>query len=794
MSQILDLPVGDMSCASCAVRLEKRLSRLPGTYASVSFASGHARVELTGGQTTPDTVVDAIRKAGFTVPDQTADYDIGGMSCVACAARIEKLLNRTEGVHAEVNFATERAHVTWTPGLVSQDDIISRITGAGFTALPADTSLSSSDRKRRRDWRAALLNFLPALALSLPLFAGMAGMFRGEHHEMIPRWLQFCLATPVQFWCGRHLYDRAWNAVRSGSANMDVLVVLGTTIAWAFSAVVTFAGLHEPVYFESSAGVITLILLGRLMETRARNQAGAGIEGLLKLQPAVAHVETENGLTDRPAASLRPDDIFIIRPGESIPADGLVLEGLSETDESMLTGESLPVPKKTGSAVSAGTLNGNGVLRVRTTNAGQHTMLARITQMVEQAQGSKARVQQLADRISGVFVPVVLAIALLTFLINAFIGQPLNTALIRAVAVLVIACPCSLGLATPTAIMVGTARGARSGILFRNASVLERVHHLNTLLLDKTGTLTEGRPSVSDIVPADGVEERTLLSIAAGLEAQSEHPLARAIVRIAKERGITPSDAQDISAVPGHGLSARIGSWPALLGSPRFLTEQGVEDEMPAFVQEAESAGKTVTAIALGGRLLGCIALTDTIRPEAREVITALQHDHIRPVMVTGDNPRAAQQVATALGITDIRAGVLPDGKVEAVKDFRQDGAVTGMAGDGINDAPALAAADVSFAIGSGSAIAIENADVVLMRDDLHALTDAISLSRATLRKIRQNLFFAFIYNIIGLPLAACGLLSPLVAGAAMAFSSVSVVSNSLLLNLWRGARQPEKT
>ncbi|AQS88064.1 cation/heavy metal transporter [Neoasaia chiangmaiensis NBRC 101099] len=783
MSQELDFVVEGMSCAACAARIEKVLNRIDGVAALVNFANARAQVDLAE-DATPSTVVEAVRRSGFDVAGREVDLSLGGMSCAACAARIEKLLNRLPVTEASVNFAAERAHVRFVPGIVSVEDMIGRIEKAGFTARLVDDEVPD-DPAVRRDaaWRRERRDFVITALLAAPLFIEMAAMF--AHRMLLPLWMQFVLATAVQVFGARHLYGRSWNAVRGGSANMDVLVVLGTGIAYVFSSVVFLLGLHQPVYFEASATIITLISLGRLLESRAKNRTSAGIERLLHLRPAIAHVVDGEAIIDRPVASLRVGDVFVVRPGESVPVDACVVAGASDIDESMLTGESVPVLKREKDEIFAGTMNANGTLRARATGVGADTALSRIVRMVEQAQGSKAPMQRLADRVSGVFVPVVLGLALLTFLVGWAVIGSASWSLISAVSVLVIACPCSLGLATPTAIMVGTGKGAQAGILFRHAEALERAQKLTTLVLDKTGTLTEGAPSVSDVRAAPDVGIARLLAVAVGLEQDSEHPLARAIVAHAAAEKVAPVSVSGFQAVPGQGVTAQIDGQSARLGAPRFLRENGVALD-DARIADWEAQGRTVIAVALGDRPLGLIALADRLRPDAVATVRALHDRGLRVVMLTGDNARAAARVAQEAGIDDVMAEVLPGEKADRVSALRRDGAVVGMVGDGINDAPALAAADIGFAIGAGSAVAIDTADVVLMRSELTGLLDALSLSRATLAKIRQNLFFAFVYNLLGLPLAALGLLNPIVAGAAMAMSSVSVVSNSLLLNRWR--------
>ncbi|GAB6966685.1 heavy metal translocating P-type ATPase [Komagataeibacter kakiaceti JCM 25156] len=794
MSETFGFPVGGMSCAACAARIEKILNRQDGVKAAVNFAAGRAQVMLDSPTASIANVIAAVRKAGFTVAEQSVDLSLTGMSCASCAARIEKILNRLPLTRASVNFAAQRAHVAFVPGIVGPDTFIARIEKAGFGATVLDDSLPVDEHARREQaWRAERNGFVLTLALSLPFFAQMAAMFAGSPY-MMPDWLQCALATVVQFYCARHLYRRAWNAVRGGSANMDVLVVLGTGITYVFSTAVMVLGLKQPVYFEADVAIITLISLGRLMETRARDRTSAGIERLLRLQPQVAHVESDGVVTDRPVADVRVNDIVIVRPGESIAVDGEVVDGASDVNEAMLTGESLPVLKKAADKVFGGTMNTTGALRIRATGVGADTALAHIVNMVEQAQGSKAHVQRLADRVAAIFVPAVLVLALLTFLIGWLVTGSATWSLVSAVSVLVIACPCSLGLATPTAIMVGTGLGARAGILFRNANALEQAEKLTTIIMDKTGTLTEGQPGVSDVRPAPGVEPAHLLAVACTLEKDSEHPLARAIADYTASAGIPARTVTDFQALPGLGVTARMEGALIRLGSPRFLTGAGLALDTP-LITRLEQEGKTVIAVAADARALGYIALSDRLRADATETVAALHRAGIRVVMLTGDNEHAAAVVARQVGVDDYLAGVLPGDKAKGVAKYRAEGQTVGMVGDGINDAPALAAADVGFAIGAGAAIALDTADVVLMKSELGSVLDAISLSRATLAKIRQNLFFAFIYNILGLPLAAFGMLNPIVAGAAMAMSSVSVVSNSLLLNRWKApsSRQDQK-
>jgi P-type Cu+ transporter len=722
-------------------------------------------------------------------PAQHVELGLSGMTCAACAARIEKVLNRIPGATATVNFATETAAVGFDPAVTGPDQLIAAVARAGYGAAVREDPALERERDRVRkaaEFAALRREFIVSALLTAPLLLQMIPMAGGSHAELIPRWLQFALATPVQFWIGRRFYMGAYHALRGGGANMDVLIALGTTMAYGFSAAVTALGLHDMhVYFEAGAAVITLVFLGKLLEARAKAGTSAALEGLLKLQPKVAHLLRNGSVVDVPLAEVTAGDRFVVRAGESVPVDGVVREGTSAIDESMLTGESHAVAKAPDASVYAGTLNQDGMLTCEATSVGADTLLAGIVRLVAEAQGSKAPIQRLADRVSGVFVPVVVAIAVATFALTWWIAADATQALVNAVAVLVIACPCALGLATPTAIMVGTGRGAQMGILIRNAAALEQAGRLQTLLVDKTGTLTEGRPAVTDVIGFDGASRADVLRTAATLEQGATHPLAQAIVAAARAEAIAPAALAEFAAVPGRGVTARIGSDVATLGSLDFLAGAGIAIP-PEACASLQRDGKTLVAVARAGRLHGIIALADALRPTSAAAVRRLAAANIDVVMLTGDNEATARAVASAVGIRDFRAGVLPAGKAEAVRELKVKGVVTGMVGDGVNDAPALAAADVSFAIGAGSDIAVEAADITLIRNDLDAVVDAILLSRATLAKIRQNLFFAFAYNVLGIPLAAFGMLSPVIAGAAMAASSVSVVTNALLLKRWR--------
>jgi len=781
----LDLPISGMTCAACAARLEKQLNKLPGVEAGVNFAGEKAHIRFATSETTAAQLIEAVKKTGFAVQPQTTELAIEGMTCAACVARIEKVLNRLPGVSATVNLATETARVQYTPGLASIEMLTDAVNRTGYRAQERIEAGREAEKARRAaQYRRELQLFWFSAALTLPLLFQMLWMFVAGGHGELPRWLQFTLATPVQFWVGRRFYLGAWHALRGGGANMDVLVALGTSMAWGLSSVVTLLGLADQhVYFEAGAAVITLVLLGKVLEARAKGRTSAAIESLIGLAPKTARVERDGVATEVAITQLVPGDTVIVRPGERIAVDGEVIAGASSVDEAMLSGEPLPVEKQAGSRAYAGTQNQHGTLRLIATGVGSHTQLAEIVRLVEAAQGSKAPIQRLADRIAGVFVPVVVAIAVLTFTGWWGLSGDAAQALINAVAVLVIACPCALGLATPTAVMVATGRGAQLGILARSAAALEHAGRLDVLVLDKTGTVTQGKPALTALHPAPGIDESVLLRAAASLEAGSEHPLAKAILQEAARRGVATVAVSGFQATPGQGITASFDGEPTWLGTPGFVAAT-------AGVDAAHDSGETCVAVAQSGRLLGHILIDDPLRDDARSAVARLRALGLDVVMATGDTPAAAARIAAAVGISDWRAALRPADKEALIRDLRNSGKVVGMAGDGINDAPALAAADVSFAIGGGSDIAVETADITLMRQELSVLPDAIELSRAGLRKIRQNLFFAFVYNTLGIPLAAAGMLNPVIAGAAMAMSSVSVVTNALLLKRWKPARR----
>ncbi|MDP2432409.1 MAG: heavy metal translocating P-type ATPase [Pseudomonadota bacterium] len=843
--QTLELPIAGMTCAACSARLEKNLNKLEGVTANVNLAVEKARVEFDPTVIAPQAILDQVAKTGFTIPAQTLDLAIGGMTCASCSTRLEKVLNKQPGVEARVNLATEKARVTYQPGLTDEAGLLAAVARAGFSASPiSETSRAEEKARKAAEYRHELTVFIIAALLTLPLLAQMIPMLAGVHHvEWMPPWLQWLLATPVQFWAGKRFYTGAWNSLRGGGANMDVLVALGTSAAYFFSIYMVF--LAGPLYFEASAAVVTLVRLGKLLEARAKSRTSGAIEQLIGLQPRTARVERNGEAMEIEAALLQAGDIVLARAGERIPVDGVVLDGVSSVDESLLTGESLPLAKRAGERVHAGTQNLDGLLRLRAEGVGAHTQLMEIVRLTEAAQGSKAPIQQLADRISGVFVPIVIVIALATFAGWWLASGDFTQSLIPAVAVLVIACPCALGLATPTAVMVGLGRGAQLGILVRSAEALERAEKLSVLALDKTGTLTEGRLALVDLEASGGLDDATALRLAASLEQGSTHPLALAMLEAAKARGLAPVPVTAFANAPGDGVSGEVEGRQLRLGTQEWATpasqpgspvdmsgsacgsglpllQRGNEGDLATLACAAVSeippsppltkggttaptaspvdgnstlgkGGETSIWLADETTLLARFSLADRLRPSSTSAIARLKALGIRTIMLTGDQEATAAAIAHEAGIAEWRARVKPQDKAAAVTALKAEGQVVGMAGDGVNDAPALASADVSFGMAAGSDIALEAADITLMRSDLNGVADAVALSRAVMRKIRQNLFFAFFYNVLALPLAAAGMLNPVIAGAAMALSSVSVVSNSLLLKRWKPRNSPSQ-
>jgi len=720
---------------------------------------------------------------------------VGGMTCSACATRLEKALLRAPGVQsATVNFATEQADILFDPQNTDAEKIATAIGNAGFTAhFPDETDPGDEEAHREREAAAIQREFymlLLSALLTLPLVVQMVGMFTGIKTLHLDPWIELMLATPVQFYIGARFYKAAWKALRAKSGNMDVLVVMGTTTAFAYSIYLIYSlGVDQArgqLYFEASAVIITLVLLGKYMEARAKRGTTAAIRQLMDLRPKTARVMRDGSEVELPIAQLRKGDLVIVRPGESIPVDGNVSEGTTDVDESLITGESIPVEKVPGDPVTGGAMNGTGLIKISATAVGADSTLSKIIRLVENAQAGKAPIQRLVDRISEVFVPVVVAIATVTFLSWYFIGGELEAAIVAGVSVLVIACPCALGLATPTAIMTGTGAAARAGILIKDVQALEQAHAINAVVFDKTGTLTTGQPTVVDTLSVAG-DERELLTAVASLQQGSEHPLAKAVLKKAVDEGLQLLPVNDFKSHTGFGVSGSVDGTKVISGNEEFMRNNGIEVGDKATQAAAwESTGKTVIWIARDDVLLGAMAIADPLRPESAPAIAELKSMGIRTLLLSGDAVRAVEEIGRQVGVDSARGAVKPDDKSATVEQLRAEGFRVGMIGDGINDAPALAAADVGIAMGSGTDVAMETAGVTLMRSNPALVPAAISVSRATWRKIKQNLFWAFIYNVVGIPFAAAGFLSPTIAGAAMAFSSVSVVTNSLLLRRWK--------
>jgi Cu+-exporting ATPase len=781
---LLTLPVQGMTCASCSARLERVLAKVEGvTDVSVNLTTEQAQLTLMGAA--PADVVGAVGRAGFSVPVQSVRLAISGMTCASCSGRIEAALRKTEGVaSAQVNLATEVATVAYTPGTTSPQALIERVRTSGYDAVIAATTAEQQAEEAQREialWQREKALLFGSAALTLPLVLPMLGMPFGLDLAL-PGWAQLTLATPVQFVVGARFYRGAYGALRAGSANMDVLVSLGTSAAYALSVVLWW--MADPhLYFEASAAVITLVLLGKALEGRAKRSTTQAIRSLMALRSPTAHVLRDSQTVDVPVDAVGAGDVVVVKSGERIPVDGTIRQGSSTVDESLLTGESLPVDKTVSDRVIGGAINGEGLLHVEATAVGADAMLAQIIAHVERAQGSKAPIQRTVDRISAVFVPVVLAIAVVTFAGWLLAGAGFISATVTAVSVLVIACPCALGLATPTALMVGTGAAATAGILIQDAPALERAHAVTHVVFDKTGTLTEGRPDVASVWAVG--DETTLLHTVAALQQNSEHPLGRAVLRAVEGTPLVP--VTDFHSLTGRGVQGHVDGRLIQVGSRRLMNESTVDiSSLEAEARAAEAKGQSVMWVACDGAILGAIAVGDTIRDSARVAVKRLHDQGIGVTLLTGDNARTAQAVADELGIESVIAEVLPADKAAAIEKLKADGRVVAMVGDGVNDAPALATADVGIAMSTGSDVAMHTASITLVRSDPRRVADAIDISRATTRKIRQNLFWAFAYNVIGLPLAAFGLLTPMVAGAAMALSSVSVVSNALLLRNWR--------
>ena len=789
-----------MTCAACATRIEKKVPKLEGVMEiNVNLGTEKASVIYDGDKIKLKDIIAKIKETGYDVPTDKVEIKIQGMTCAACSSRVERGLNKTEGVlEANVNLALEKAHIHYVPSIVGIADLKKKIREIGYEVIEADEEGSTDREREAREKEIKQQKNLVILSalLSLPLLA-MMFIDWFNLHEIAPAFLmsplfQFVLATPVQFGVGRYFYVDAYRAIKGGSANMSVLVALGTSAAYFYSVGATFFSNWigtSHVYYESAAIIITLVLFGKYLEAKAKGRTTEAIKKLMGLQPKTARVIREGRELDIPVEELVVGDIIFVRPGEKIPVDGIIIEGSSSVDESMLTGESIPVDKNVGSEVIGATINKHGGFKFKATKVGKDTALAQIIKVVEEAQGSKAPIQRMADVISAYFVPVVIAISFLTFVIWYFIAAPgqFTEALLPAIAVLVIACPCALGLATPTSIMVGTGKGAENGILIKGGEHLENAHKINTVVFDKTGTVTKGEPQVTDILVAQGITEEELLVYAASVEKNSEHPLAQAIVQYSQKRGLELLEVKDFQAIPGHGVQGQIEGKRILLGNRKLMEKNQINiDAFLPNLEKLEGEGKTAMLVALDIDLAGILAVSDTVKESSARAIKKLKEMGIEVVMITGDNRRTAQAIANQVGIEKVLAEVLPEKKGEEVQKLKNEGKVVAMVGDGINDAPALATADVGIAIGTGTDVAMETADITLISGDLEGIVAAIQLSKATIRNIKENLFWALIYNTLGIPIAALGLLSPVIAGGAMAFSSVSVVSNALRLKRWK--------
>ncbi|MFL6970123.1 heavy metal translocating P-type ATPase [Pseudomonas alvandae] len=785
-STTFDLPISGMTCASCAGRVERALSKVAGASAvSVNLATEQARIQAPADSL--PALMRAVEQAGYSVPVHTLELSIEGMTCASCVGRIERALGKVVGVNrVSVNLANERAHLELL-GQVDPQTLIDAVKRAGYDASvwQAETPQKNQTDHLRRERLALLMAILLSVPLVLPMLLQPFGV-----HWMLPAWVQFTLATPVQFIFGARFYIAAFKAVRAGAGNMDLLVALGTSAGYGLSLyewAIAQPGSMPHLYFEASAVVIALVLLGKYLESRAKRQTASAIRALEALRPERATQVIDGEERDVAISALRLDDLVLVKPGERFPVDGEVIEGQSHADEALISGESLPVPKQPGDKITGGAINGEGRLLVRTQALGAETVLARIIRLVEDAQAAKAPIQKLVDKISQVFVPVVLILALATLIGWWLYGAPLETALINAVAVLVIACPCALGLATPTAIMAGTGVAARHGILIKDAEALERAHEVSTVVFDKTGTLTSGTPRIAHLAALDGNED-TLLSLAGALQRGSEHPLAKAVLDACSERGLTVPDISESQSLTGRGIAGSLDGRRLALGNQRLLEELGLTSgSLGESAQAWEAEGRTLSWLIEQGaapRVLGLFAFGDTLKPGASAAVQALNQRDITSHLLTGDNRGSAQVVAQALGIANVHAQVLPADKAAIVQALKKN-AVVAMVGDGINDAPALAAADIGIAMGGGTDVAMHAAGITLMRGDPRLVPAALDISRKTYAKIRQNLFWAFVYNLIGIPLAAFGWLNPVLAGAAMALSSVSVVSNALLLKFW---------
>jgi Cu+-exporting ATPase len=797
MDRKIDLPVTGMTCASCAAAVENGLRKINGvTRATVNFASEKATVEL-------ETVVDlhlmenVIKTEGYGLLVSRIDFAVRGMTCAACVAAVEKALRGLYGVlNVTVNLAAERASVEYLSTMVDFNDFKRVVADAGYAAEQITSDLIDREKEQReKEFLDIRERFLISAVLSALIFLGSMLKI-----PLLSEWpVLFILTTPVQFWAGMRFHKAAWAAFRHRTTNMNTLITVGTFAAYLYSVLATFmpglflrGGIAPDVYYDTSAMIITLILLGRMLEAKAKGRTSEAIKGLIRLQPRTARVMRDGGEREIPSEEVMVGDILVIRPGEKIPVDGEVTDGYSTADEAMLTGESLPVEKEVGAMVFGGTINRAGSFKFRATKVGKETALGQIIRLVEEAQGSKAPIQRLADKVASIFVPVVISLAVVTFVIWFVLGpKPSFTlSLMNFIAVLIIACPCALGLATPTAIMVGTGKGAEKGILIRDAEALELAHKVQAIVLDKTGTITRGEPEVVDIISFNGFAMDEVLRYAASAEKRSEHPLGQAIVRKAEQKGIGLSEPKEFLAIPGGGVRAVLDGDVVVIGTLSLLEKEGMDvSSMRGTEEKISSGGKTPVCVAINRKVAGMCALADTTKEGSADAIRELKEMGIEVSMLTGDHKNTAEAIAKVVGVDRVFAEVLPEQKVEVVKALKREGKVTAMVGDGINDAPALAEADVGIAMGTGTDIAMEASDITLIKGNLRSVVEAIRLSKLTLRTIRQNLFWAFFYNAVGIPVAAGllyafggPLLNPMIASAAMAFSSVSVVSNSLRL------------
>lgn len=799
MSQALketNLQISGMTCAACALRIEKGLNILEGVEtATVNLALEKSAIKYDPQILKVEDIEKKIRDLGYAVVTEKTEFDITGMTCAACSSRIEKGLNKLDGVvKANVNLALEKATVEYNGSALTPSDIIKKVEKLGYGAHIKEDLKETSDH-REKEINKQTGKFIFSAILSLPLLWAMVGHFSLTSFIWVPEafmnpWVQLALATPVQFIIGSQFYIGAYKALRNKSANMDVLVALGTSAAYFYSLYLSIMSLMEEahgveLYYETSSILITLIILGKLFEVKAKGRSSEAIKKLMGLQAKTATVERGGKEFDIPLEEVVVGDILFIKPGEKIPVDGKIIEGSSAIDESMLTGESVPVDKTIGDDVIGATLNKNGFLKIEAKRVGRDTVLAQIIKVVEEAQGSKAPIQRLADKISGVFVPIVVGIALITFIIWFLWVAPGNfaEALEKMIAVLVIACPCALGLATPTSIMAGSGRAAEFGILFKGGEHLEMTHRITTVVLDKTGTVTNGTPVLTDIITDTTFKEEEILSWIGSAEKQSEHPLAQAIVQGIKDKGIQFREVTEFEAIPGFGIKAMVEGKELLVGTRKLMNKYQV-DAAAAFekMDELERAGKTAMLAAINGQYVGTVAVADTIKDTSKSAINRLKSMGLDVIMITGDNKQTALAIAKQAGIGHVIAEVLPEGKAAEIKNLQAQGKKVAMVGDGINDAPALAIADIGMAIGTGTDVAMEAADITLIRGDLNSIADAIFMSKKTITNIKQNLFWALAYNSLGIPFAALGFLAPWLAGAAMAFSSVSVVLNALRL------------